>query len=264
MTTLRSISPKRGVLGVAAAAAVLSIAAPVAGASSGGVDPAVYDSGVPAGTVEHGVESFTVTGSTRPSSERVEYWVSASRFREQTTDVKTGKLIAARVHDASGTTSFSANGPAGHPLVEHFAGNDSIPGPGWPAPYNKKLLAGTTQRNATHSWRASLAPIGPVTIAQIAGTKYELMTNGHPEQATSKGTQHTYLTLDADAKPLQRETTTPNGKGAAFDQLETLLSRETLSPSAATSHISRASFRASIKSWKAKAAKAERTARKHH
>ena len=258
MTPLLHSSTKRGVLGVAAAAAALSIAAPVAGASSA-VDPAIYDSGVPAASVEHGIESLTITGSTQPRSEKIEYWISANRFREQTTDAKTGKLIFARVHDASGTTYYSVKGPSGLPFVEHAKGADAIPGPGWPAAYNKKLLAGTTQSNASHSWKLSLNAIGPVTFAGIGGTKYELLVNGAPE--ANSHNQHTYLTLDATAQPLARETVSDNGThGARFDQSETLLSREQLTPSAAASHISRTSFAKSVKTWKANAAKAK----KHH
>lgn len=260
MTPLLNSSSKRGVLGVAVAAAALSIAAPVAGAASGGIDPAVYDAGVPAGTVEHGVESLAITGSSQPRNERIEYWVSATRFREQTTDAKSGKLLGARIHDASGTTWFSVRGPSGRPEVEHFAGGDSIPGPGWPAAYNKKLLVGTVQHSGTRSWKATLQAIGPVTLAGIAGTKSELLINGHPEQ----GGTRTFLTLDADAKPLQRDTTSPNGKGGHFDQLETLVSREELPQSAATAQIGQASFEKTVKAWKATVAKAKRASKKHH
>jgi hypothetical protein len=262
MTAHLNISSKRRVLGVAtAAAATLAVAAPVAGAAAGAVDPAVYDSGTPAGSVEHGVESLAITGSREPRDERIEYWVSGDRFRELTTDAKTGKLITARVHDRTGTTWYSVHGPAGRPDVEHGNGPDSIPGPGWPAAYNKELLAGTTQHSGRRSWRASLQAIGPVTIAGIAGTKSELLINGHPEQ----GGTRIFLTLDAGAKPLQRETTSPRGTGGAFDQLETLTSRETIPAAQAAPQLSQASFKASIKHWKATAAKAKRAAvKKHH
>jgi hypothetical protein len=265
MTPLLNSSSKRGALGVAAAAAALSIAAPVAGASSD-IDPAIYDSGVPATTVEHGVESVTITGSARPSSDKVEYWVSGNRFREQTTDAKTGKLIAARVHDASGTTYYSVKGPSGRPFVEHAKGPDSIPGPGWPAAYNKKLLAGTRQSNASHQWTLTLKPIGPVTLAGVTGTKYELLVNGAPE--ANSHNEHTYLSLDADAKPLARETTADNGSHGQFDQTETLVSRESVPAGAAggavAAQVSKASFQRSVKEWRAKAAKAKRTSKKHH
>jgi hypothetical protein len=135
-----------------------------------------------------------------------------------------------------------------------------VPGPGWPAAYNKKLLAGTTQHSGRRSWKASLQAIGPVTIAGIAGTKSELLINGHPEQ----GGTRTFLTLDADAKPLQRETTSPRGTGGGFAQTETLVSRETVPAGQVTARMSQASFAKSVKSWKATAAKAKRAAAKKH
>lgn len=263
MTTL--LNPKRAAL---AAVAALAVAAPAAVATTG-IDPTVYESGVAPGTIVHGVETFTITGSPQPQAKRTEFWVGADRWRSQTTDAKTGKPTNAAVHDATGTTWINYDPPAGIPKVEHFAGNDSIPGPGWPAPYNKKLLAGTVSGgNPGHEWTGSLQAIGPVTIAGIAGTKYELLTNGQPGSQDMAGS-HTYVTLDADAQPLQRESTGPNGSYGQFDQVETLVSREVVpadsaTGSAVTARLSKASFKKTVKTWKATVAKAKRASKKHH
>lgn len=261
MTSL--LNPKRAVLGAVAA---LAVAAPAAGATTG-IDPAIYDSGVAPGTVVHGVESFTITGSPQPQAKRIEFWVGADRWRSQTTDAKTGKPTNAAVHDATGTTWINYDPPAGIPKVEHFAGNDSIPGPGWPAPWNKKLLAGTAGGgNPGHEWTGSLQAIGPVTVAGIAGTKYELLTNGKQGTEDLAGS-HNYITLDADAQPLARESTGPNGAYGQFDQVETLISREIVPAGAdggaVAARVSKASFKSSVKGWKAKVAKAKRAAKKH-
>jgi hypothetical protein len=245
MTT--SLHGKRGVLGVAAtAAAMMAIAAP--GASASGIDPSIYDPGLPAGTVEHGVESFTITGSPNQVNDRIEYWVTNTRFSEVTTNAKTGAFERARLHDEHGTTYITLHPAPGMPAVQHFDGPDSIPGPGWPAPYNKKLLAGTAG--------STLRAIGPVTIAGIGGTKYELVGDG-------EAGSHSYISLDAGAQPLQRESTAPNGQYGTFDQTETLLSRQFLPAQAAAGHLSGASFKTSLKSFKAKAAKVQRAAQQH-
>jgi hypothetical protein len=79
-------------LGIVAALAALAVGAPAA--SAAGLDPAIYDAGVLPGQVEHGVHSFTITGSRNPQNRRIEYWIGADRWRQQTTDAKTGELIA--------------------------------------------------------------------------------------------------------------------------------------------------------------------------
>ncbi|HEX5926734.1 MAG TPA: hypothetical protein VFY45_23100, partial [Baekduia sp.] len=70
-------------LGIAAALAAIAVSAPAVGAA--GIDPAIYDSGVLPGQVEHGVVAFTITGSPGPENRRIEYWVTADRWRDQTT-----------------------------------------------------------------------------------------------------------------------------------------------------------------------------------
>src|ERR1700754_3384377 len=90
-----------------AVAAALCVAAGATCATAGaaGPDPSIYATGVPAGQVEHGVYEESITGSAgNDSDRRVEYWLTADKWRDQTTDMKTGELIAGRVHDASGTT----------------------------------------------------------------------------------------------------------------------------------------------------------------
>jgi hypothetical protein len=123
------MSTSTNLLAVTAAVAALAVVAPP-GAGAAGIDPPGDDPGVPAGHVEHRVVSFTITGSPRPEDRRIEYWVTAGRWREQTTDAKSGELISGRVHDANGTTWLQYKPVNGDPKVVHFNGNDSVPGGG--------------------------------------------------------------------------------------------------------------------------------------
>ncbi|WP_027008260.1 hypothetical protein [Conexibacter woesei] len=268
MTTL--LNPKRAAL---AAVAALAVAAPAAGAASApsGIDPAIYDAGVAPGTVMHGVSSFVISGSAgNDMNQRIEWWIASDRWRSQTTDTRTGKAVGASVHDASGTTWIRYDPPAGIPKVEHFRGNDSIPGPGYPAAYNKELLAGTEQGSEQHRYFTSLQAIGPVTIAGVTGTKYEQLVDGKTGIQDSQDGSHVWITLeDGTALPLARESTAPNGKWGQFDQKEELISREVVSAdstagSAVTARLSKVSFSKTVKTWKAKVAKAKRASKKHH
>jgi hypothetical protein len=268
MTTL--LNPKRAAL---AAVAALAVAAPAAVASSpSGIDPAIYDAGVAPGTVMHGVSSFVISGSAgNDMSRRIEWWIGSDRWRSQTTDTRTGKAVGASVHDPDGTTWINYDPPAGIPKVEHFRGNDSIPGPGYPAAYNKELLAGTEQGSEQHRYFTSLQAIGPVTIAGVTGTKYEQLVDGRMGVQDQPGDgSHVWITLeDGTALPLAREVTAPNGRFGQFDQKEELISREVVSADSATgtavtARLSRASFKKTVKTWKAKVAKAKRASKKHH
>ena len=265
------MSTSTNLLAVAAAVAALAVAAP-AGASAAGIDPAVYDPGVPAGQVEHGTVAFTITGSPQPEDRRIEYWVTEGRWREQTTDAKTGELLNGRVHDATGTTWLQYKPINGIPRLTHFSGNDSVPGAGYPAPYNTKLATtGVTMGN--DDLTTTLRPLGPQTIAGFTGTKYEVLENGQTGlregPSGAPDASHSYLVLqDGTYQPLLRETVLPdNGSYGTFDQRELLLSRETLPEGSASvsARMSKAAFAKTIKGWKAKvkAAKAAKLKAKH-
>jgi hypothetical protein len=256
-------------LGIAAALAALALGgASAAGAAA--IDPAIYDSGVLPGQVEHGVVAFTITGSPGPENRRIEYWVTADRWRDQITDAKTGELIAGRVHDSGGTTWLQYKPINGDPKVVHFNGNDSVPGAGFPAPFNRKLVeTGVLEGSDQHPQMVTLQPIGPRTIAGFTGTAYEQLTNGQPGLAKVGGAadadSHSILVLqDGTYQPLLRETTAPNGSFGTFDQREELISRETTSTADAGVKLTKLGFARTVTKWKAKVKAAKAAAKKKH
>jgi hypothetical protein len=255
-------------------AAIAAIAALAAGASStaaaAGFDPAIYDPGVAAGQVEHGVVAFRLSGSPTPEHRRIEYWITAGRWREQTTDAATGALIAGRVHDARGTTWLQYKPINGDPRILHFKGDDSVPGAGYPAPYNRKLVeTGLLQGSAEIPLMVTLQPIGTRTIAGFSGTTYEQLTNGRPGLARvgaePERDSHAILVLQTGTfQPLLREFSAPNGSFGTIVQREVLLSRETTPVGRARVQLTEAGFARTVAQWRAKvrAAKAIKKKRK--
>ena len=256
-------------LGIAAALVALAVGVPAAGAA--GLDPAIYDQGVLPGQVEHGVYSLTITGSAGSSmNRRTEYWISADRWREQTIDAKTGELIGGRLHDAGGTTWLQYKPINGDPKVLHFKGNDSVPGPGFPAAYNRKMAeTGVTQGPADRPIAVTLQPIGPKTIAGFTGTAYEQLENGQPGLAKvgSEPDVDSHMTVvlqDGTYQPLLREVTAPNGSFGTFDQREELISRETISAEQSSAQLTKLGFARTVTKWKAKVKAAKAAKKKHH
>jgi hypothetical protein len=256
-------------LGIAAALAALAVSAPGAGAT--GIDPAIYDGGVLPGQVEHGVYSSMISGSSAAMNRRTEYWISADRWRQQTTDTKTGELIGGALHDPGGTTWLQYKPINGDPKVFHFKGNDSVPGPGYPAAYNRKLVeTGVTQGPENHPIAVTLQPLGPQTVAGFVGTKYEQLSNGEPGlvaigQEPRMPDVHTIVVLqDGTYQPLLRETTAPNGKLGTFVQREVLISRETISTADAGAQLTKLGFARTVTKWKAKVKAAKAAAKKKH
>jgi hypothetical protein len=239
-------------------------------AEAAGIDPAVYDPGIPAGQVEHGKYTFEISGSAGNDQKRViEYWLSATRWKSQTRDARSGELENAAVHDEHGTTWISYHPTGDQPPVIHFSGNDSIPGPGYPAPFNTKLLTtGVEMGPDSHRENVTLQPVGPEAVAGLQGTRFEVLTGGRAGVDGGAGDgSHSYITLENGTnKPLVRETTAPNGTYGTFDQKETLVSRETATSGAVAAHVSRVGIKRAISTWKAKvkAAKAAAKAKKHH
>jgi hypothetical protein len=248
-------------LGIVAAAAALCVGAPAA--TAGDIDQAVYDTGVLPGQVEHGVYSFTITGSSSATNRRIEYWLSADRWRQQTTDANTGELIGGALHDAGGTTWLQYKPINGDPKVFHYNGNDSVPGPGFPAVYNRKLVEVGVKDAVT------LRPIGPRTIAGIQGTAYEQLSTRQPGSAggpegTEEPESHSIVVLqNGTYKPLMRETTLANnGSLGPFAQREVLISRETTSSADAGGQLTKRGFARTITKWKAKVKAAKAAAKK--
>jgi hypothetical protein len=251
-------SSTRRPLGIAAALAALAVGAPAA--SAAGLDPAIYDAGVIPGQVEHGVYSFTITGSRNPQSRRIEYWIGADRWRQQTTDAKTGELIAGALHDAGGTTWLQYKPINGDPKVFHYNGNDSVPGPGFPAPYNRKMVeTGVLEGPEDRPLKVTLQPIGPRTVAGFAGTAYEQLTNGQPglsggpDDAVAANSHSILVLQNGTYQPLVRETSlADNGSLGTFVQREELLSRETTSTAKADVQLTKSAFARTVTKWKAK------------
>jgi hypothetical protein len=240
-------------LGIVAALAAIAVSAPAAGAA--GLDPAIYDPGVLPGQVEHGVVAFTITGSPGPENRRIEYWVTADRWRDQTTDAKTGELIAGRVHDGGGTTWLQYKPINGDPKVVHFNG--------------KLVETGVLEGSDQHPQMVTLQPIGPRTIAGFTGTAYEQLTNGQTGLSEPGGSgptdSHSILVLqDGTYQPLLRETTASNGSFGTFDQREELISRETTSTADADVQLTKLGFARTVTKWKAKVRAAKAAAKKKH
>jgi hypothetical protein len=252
-----------------AAASLAALAVAVPAASAAGIDPAIYETGVPAGQVEHGTVAFTITGAPTPQNRHTEYWLSADRWQERTTDGNTGELLEGSVHDATGTTTIQYKPIAGRPSVSHFDGDDSVPGAGFPAPFNRKLLeTGVVEGTDEHPLKVTLQATGPQTIAGFAGTAYEQLTNGQqgliPTEGPAMAGSHSILVLqNGTYQPLLRETTLPNGSYGTFDQREVLLSRETVPAAHASVKLTKLSIARTISKWRAKIRAINAASKKH-
>ena len=124
----------------------------------------------------------------------------------------------------------------GDPRIMHFHGDDAVPGPGYPAPYNRKLVeTGILQGSKQVPVMVTVRPIGPRTIAGFAGTAYEELRNGQtgfiaPGKVPTPLDVHTTVVFqDGTYQPLLWESTVPNGKYGTLVQRQVLLSRETTS-----------------------------------
>jgi hypothetical protein len=240
-------------------------------AGTASAEPLIYDTGVPAGQVEHGVVHSTLSGGAGHYgwNWRVEYWVTADRYREQTTDWNTGELLSGRIWDSTGVTWLQYKKVNSDPKVLHFHGHDSVPGPGTPAPYNRVLATqGLSNGTPDSTIDVTLQPIGPQTIAGFAGTRYEQLTDGQPglqgPNNPSGGESHVILVLqNGTFQPLMNEITADNGRWGTLDQKEVLVSRETHSAGVAGAPLSRRALARTIRSWKAKVAAAKRAKAKH-
>src|SRR5689334_3198009 len=100
-------SRKRVALAVAATAL---LALPAGASASGSIDPAIYQSGVPANTVEHGVVDFSITGSPQPQHTKTEYWATSTRWRSVTTDASSGARLREAYGDETSSHYFNLAG----------------------------------------------------------------------------------------------------------------------------------------------------------
>lgn len=263
-----SHTPFRRRAATAVASAATALALPALAAAAPAPAPSSYDAGLPPGTVEHGVLSSVLTGSPSAWNHRVEYWVGHDRWREETTDARTGELLSGRLHDAGGTTWLQYKPVNGDPRVLHFKGNDSVPGPGLPAPYNRVLAeAGIMGGTSKYPIMVTLQPLGPQAVAGFAGTRYEQLSNGQPGQvAVGRGPlpgSHTIVVLqNGTFQPLMTEASAPNGRYGRIVQRETLLSRETAPSARAGAALSKEALARTVKRWKAKVAQAKAKAHK--
>ncbi len=247
---------------VATAAAVLAAGAVAAAPAIAdrGIDPAIYDTGIPAGQVEHGVVDFSITGSPSPEHTRTEYWASDDRWRSITRDAKSGRVL----REAFATPkefvhlSHSGNGPR----VIKGKGPEVPPMAGWTAAYNSKLVA-----------RGILRETGSRPVAGIDGVVYTVP--GEKKSTDPRSGDATWVTDDTRTrteivlergthKPLVRTSTlADNGDWGTFRQSEELVSREVLAETPQTfAPLSAKAKRQTVARWNAKLraarAKAER------
>jgi hypothetical protein len=248
--------PRKCVSLLAAAAAIAAVAAAPAAAQRG-VPPEVLSNDVPAGQVEHGVISRTITGvpAGYERNDRIEYWATSTRFRTRTTDARTGAVRGESFFDGRETVWYSTT----RPKVVRFKGHEPWPGAGHPAAYNRKLVE-----------RGLLEQVGERTIAGLSGVVYRVRQDrktsdpnaGEDMWKTDNPAGQTELVFEAGTfRPLQRTNTMENNgePGRTFRQDEVLISRETRPvTSAAMARLSKAAKRTALKAWKAKLAKRAR------
>jgi hypothetical protein len=244
---------------IGAVAAVAALAAPSLASASQQLDPAIYETGVPAGVVEHGVVALDITGTPKPQHSKTEYWATSTSWRSITRDAS-GAITSRALSTPSGSAFLSTTG-------DKYSYRASIPSPppfaGWSAAYNKKLVE-----------RGTLQASGAETVAGIEGTRYvvpDSKKSTDPNAAagswvTDDTTSETTLVLENGTfAPLVRETTHPNnGQYGTFDQRESLVSRDREPLTAANASAARVTKGALSRlgaSWKAKATKKRSTHR---
>lgn len=246
-----------------AAAALGGLAAPAGADAQRTLDPAIYDTELPAGVVEHGVVAFTITGSPSPMDTRTEYWATKDRWRSRTTDAKSGDLVREAIGTETSTTYFSIRSRGGVPRVTTIPHRSTPPLAGWTAAYNRKLVA-----------RGVLQPVSPITVAGIQGTLYAVPQErkstdpdaGEDRWVSDTTSAKTEIALeDGTGWPLVRQTSQENnGRYGTFVQREELLSRErTPATERVVAQFSRAAKDRRVRAWNAKvrAAKVRRASR---
>jgi hypothetical protein len=244
MTHVRVLPRVAALVGAVLAATVP--AAP-AGAASRGLGSSLYALELPAGVVEHGVVDFSITGSSRPSHTRVEYWADNSRWRSVTRDASSATVL----RQAFGTGTSTAYYEMGsRPHVYAIPFRSPPPLAGWAPGYNRQLVA-----------KGLLSPVSPVAIAGIGGTLYAVPNDrkstehGDDKWTTDNTSADTQIALENGTyAPLVRQTSMANGKYGTFVQREELVSRERLTgEAAAAAKLSRAAASRTIKAWRSKA-----------
>ncbi len=252
MTSTQSPPVHRRALALACSAAALAgLAGPAGAQAQRTVDPAVFDTGLPAGVVEHGVVAFTIKGSPQPANTRTEYWATNQRWRSRTTDAKTGELLREAIGTEHSTTYFSVRPPNGIPNVMTSPHRSTPPLAGWTAAYNRKLVE-----------RGVLRAASPITIAGLQGTLYTVPEErkstdpdaGDDRWVTDDTSSKTEIALeDGTAWPLMRQTTADNGRYGTFVQREELLTRErNQATDQLVAQFSRAAKDRRVRAWKAK------------
>jgi hypothetical protein len=263
MTSTQSPSVRRRAAAVVCSAAALAglAAAPAAPAAQRTIDPALYETELPAGVVEHGVVAFTIKGSPSVVDSRTEYWATNQRWRSRTTDAKTGRLVSEGVGTETSTTYFYARSPRGIPNVMSVDHRSTPPLAGWTAAYNRKLVQ-----------RGVLAPVSPATVAGLQGTLYAVPQErkssdpgaGEDKWTTDDTSAKTEIVLeDGSFWPLVRQTSSDNGRYGTFVQREELLSRErTQATEQLVAQFSHAARQRRVKAWNAKVRAAKARAAK--
>lgn len=242
-----------------AAVAAVALAGLAAGASPAlaerTVDPVVYETGVPAGVVEHGVVDFSITGSPVLQHTVTEYWASQDRWRSRVTDGK-GKLLRETFSTKASTTTYSARTGK----VTTHEGPETPPLAGWTAGYNRKLVE-----------RGTVVQTGTRTVAGIPGLVFEVPGErkttdpdaGEGAWVTDNTDSATTLVLEAGTfAPLVRRTQAPNGEFGLFVQEERLTERDrTAATATSLARLTAKAKAKAVKRWKAKAAAARKRGR---
>jgi hypothetical protein len=251
MTHVRVLPRVAAVVGAVLAAAILpaavlaaAVLAAPAGAASRGLDPALYALELPAGVVEHGMVVCSITGSSRPSHTRVEYWADNSRWRSVTRDAASGAVLRQAFGTEKSTTYYELGS---HPRVYSIPFRSVPPLAGWAPGYNRRLVS-----------KGLLSPVAPVTIAGIAGTLYAVPSDrkstepGDDRWTTDDTSADTQIALETGTfAPLVRQTSMANGRYGTFVQREELVSRERLT-GAAVAKVSRSTASRTIRAWRSK------------
>ena len=242
---MSNLSSPRTLAALTAALAAGAVAATPALADQQGIDPAIYETGIPAGQIEHGKVDELITGGSVPRHTLTEYWASDDRWRSVTRDVRTGRVVREAFSTPREFVYFNAGRS---PRVIRGKGPDMPPMAGWTAAYNRKLVE-----------NGKLRETGSRTVAGIDGVVY-----ASKDWVTDDPDNQTEIVLERGTfKPLSRITDLPASQGTSgFRHAEVLVSREVVAETSQTAApLSAAAKKRVLASWNAKVRKA-RNARK--
>ena len=184
--------------------------------------PAVYDAGVPAGQVQHGAYETIVEG-VEPRDVVTRFWVSEHRWRIETRQASSHRLVTEGLYDGHRTTY--RNPGSGREAFTQFEGSDAIPLPGFTAAYAAKLIA-----------RKHAVPGATSVVAGVRAVDYGI--------SDAPGT----LTLTVAQGSLAPLVRTSTSKG--FSQTERMVTTATDTDAAAVAALALSRLHALVKRWR--------------